>query len=127
KAEAFYVGVLGMEVEWRPDPKNLYLRSVDRRSVDRRRAEDNLALHEVEAGEGFRDAEAQHLDHIGFLVRTPEEVDAWAEYIRSKGIPLEREPRTHRDGARSFYFRDPDGNLIQLICHPPISGGRSTE
>jgi hypothetical protein len=29
--------------------------------------------------------------------------------------------KTHRDGARSFYFRDPDGLLIQLLYHPPIS------
>jgi catechol 2,3-dioxygenase-like lactoylglutathione lyase family enzyme len=34
---------------------------------------------------------------------------------------LAAEPKTHRDGARSFYFRDPDGLLIQLIYHPPIS------
>jgi catechol 2,3-dioxygenase-like lactoylglutathione lyase family enzyme len=29
--------------------------------------------------------------------------------------------KTHRDGARSFYFKDPDGVLIQLLYHPPIS------
>ncbi|HEX7028333.1 MAG TPA: VOC family protein, partial [Gammaproteobacteria bacterium] len=26
------------------------------------------------------------------------------------------------DGARSFYIKDPDGNIVQLIYHPPISG-----
>jgi hypothetical protein len=30
-------------------------------------------------------------------------------------------PRTHRDGARSFYCRDPEGNLVQMIYHPPIA------
>jgi hypothetical protein len=30
-------------------------------------------------------------------------------------------PRTHRDGARSFYCFDPAGNLVQFIYHPPIS------
>jgi catechol 2,3-dioxygenase-like lactoylglutathione lyase family enzyme len=48
-------------------------------------------------------------------------VDRWANHIRSRGITLDQDPRTHRDGARSFYFRDPDGLLIQLIYHPPIS------
>jgi hypothetical protein len=32
------------------------------------------------------------------------------------------EPRTHRDGARSFYCQDPDGNAVQILYHPPISG-----
>jgi len=32
------------------------------------------------------------------------------------------EPKTHRDGARSIYFKDPEENMIQIIFHPPISG-----
>jgi catechol 2,3-dioxygenase-like lactoylglutathione lyase family enzyme len=55
------------------------------------------------------------------VVRTPEDVDQWAERIRKAGVPLAAEPKTHRDGARSFYFYDPDKILIQLIYHPPIS------
>ena len=30
-------------------------------------------------------------------------------------------PRSHRDGARSLYLCDPDGNTIQILYHPPIS------
>ena len=30
-------------------------------------------------------------------------------------------PRTHRDGARSFYCRDPSGVRVQLIYHIPIA------
>ena len=41
--------------------------------------------------------------------------------VNSPSIVLADEPKTHRDGARSFYFHDPDGVLIQLIYHPPIS------
>ncbi len=105
----FYQEVLGFELEWRPDPDNAYLTS----------GMDNLALHKAE---GITlDNPHQHLDHFGFLVGRPEEVDAWANRIRQKGILLEKEPRTHRDGARSFYFLDPDANQIQIIYHPPIS------
>lgn len=25
----------------------------------------------------------------------------------------------HRDGTRGFYFRDPDGNVIEIIHYPP--------
>jgi len=105
----FYSAVLHMELEWMPDEENAYLTS----------GQDNLALHQLPA-----DAEpgpVQMVHHIGFVVRTPADVDTWAERVRSHGIVLAADPKTHRDGARSFYFRDPDGLLIQLIYHPPIS------
>jgi catechol 2,3-dioxygenase-like lactoylglutathione lyase family enzyme len=105
----FYREVLGCELEWRPDADNAYLTS----------GTDNLALHKAEGI--TTDNCHQHLDHFGFVVGRPEEVDAWADRIRQKGIPVEKEPRTHRDGARSFYFLDPDANRIQIIYHPPIS------
>jgi catechol 2,3-dioxygenase-like lactoylglutathione lyase family enzyme len=110
RAVEFYQIVLGMRLEWQPDPDNAYLTS----------GPDNLALHRIsdksEPASGF-----QALDHIGFVVRRPEDVDAWADQIQSIGITLDTLPRTHRDGARSFYFRDPEGNRIQIIYHPPIS------
>ena len=40
---------------------------------------------------------------------------------QSRGIALDAKPKTHRDGARSCYFSDPDGNKVQIIHHPPIS------
>jgi catechol 2,3-dioxygenase-like lactoylglutathione lyase family enzyme len=106
---AFYSNVLGMKLEWMPDEDNAYLTS----------GHDNLALHKVADGAEF--GGAQWLHHIGFMVRHPENVDEWAERLKAQGIALAQDPRTHRDGARSIYFHDPDGILIQLIYHPPIS------
>jgi catechol 2,3-dioxygenase-like lactoylglutathione lyase family enzyme len=106
----FYVDVLGFEVEWEPDADNVYLSS----------GVDNLALHRV-SGESARQ-EKGALDHIGLIVRSAAEVDGWAAFLEGKGIVLDAAPKTHRDGARSCYFRDPDGNTIQIIHHPPISG-----
>ena len=105
--QSFYSDHLGFEVEWKPDNQNVYLTS----------GSDNLALHQV-TGELSPGA----LDHLGILVDRPEDVDAWAEYLKERGVTLLQEPKTHRDGARSIYFRDPEQNLIQLIYHPPISG-----
>ncbi len=102
----FYTEVLKMRIEWRPDPMNAYLTS----------GSDNLALHQVESE--LAPADAQSLDHFGFVVSTAGEVDAWAAEIEGRGVELVQRPKTHRDGARSFYFRDPDGNLIQLIWIP---------
>ena len=106
KSLEFYSKVLGMKLEWMPDEDNAYLTS----------GQDNLALHALPPG-----AEPGEVQLVGFVVRRPEDVDQWAEELRRHGVPLAQEPKTHRDGARSFYFHDPDGLLIQLIYHPPIS------
>ena len=61
------------------------------------------------------------LDHLGLIVRSAADVDAWAAFLEDRGVALDAQPRTHRDGARSCYFSDPDGNQVQIIHHPPIS------
>lgn len=108
--EKFYVGLLGMSVEWRPDPDNLYLTS----------GNDNLALHRAATDPA---ASGQRLDHIGFFIATPEQVDAWYVFLELSEVEIKAPPRTHRDGARSFYCNDPDGNTVQIIYHPPIVSG----
>ena len=106
RSVAFYSDVFGMRLEWRPDAQNAYLTG----------GSDNLALHEGPVQPGL------NLDHIGFLVPAPDDVDAWERRLRDLGYPPEAPARTHRDGARSFYVSDPDGHRIQVIFHPPISG-----
>lgn len=106
----FYVDVLGYAVEWQPDAENVYLTS----------GGDNVALHAGppppdDAGAVQGAGPAGALDHLGLLVAKPEDVDAWAAYLESRGVTLDAQPRTHRDGARSLYLRDPDGNRIQII------------
>ncbi len=106
---AFYRDVLGMQLEWKPDEENVYLSS----------GSDNLALHQLPPDR--EPGDVQTLGHIGFAVHSPEDVDVWALRLKDQGIGLAKPPKTHRDGARSFYFYDPDRILIQLIYHPPIS------
>lgn len=105
-SEHFYVDLLGMEVEWRPDNDNVYLTS----------GKDNLALHRAESEiEG-----SQRLDHIGFILSTPGLVDEWYEFLVANKIKMKTKPKTHRDGARSFYCYDPGGTVVQIIYHPPL-------
>jgi catechol 2,3-dioxygenase-like lactoylglutathione lyase family enzyme len=104
----FYTEILGMSIEWQPDDDNIYLTS----------GSDNLALHRM--GTNFKWPLHQHLDHIGFMLKTPEEVDAWYTYLQNQQVTIKAAPRNHRDGARSFYCSDPDGNTIQVIYHPPL-------
>ena len=107
KSEAFYCGVLGYQVEWRPDADNLYLTM---------NGHDNLALHK-----GKISSVESRLDHFGIVLKKAADVDAWHGHLKTNGAEIVKEPKTHRDGARSFYAKDPDGNVLQFIHHPPIS------
>ena len=60
------------------------------------------------------------LDHIGIAVPPPDDVDAWAAHLKSHGVPLKTQPKTHRDGSRSLYFHGPEGLLVQIIHHAPM-------
>ena len=114
KSKDFYSRVLKMRVEWEPDPENVYLTSG---------GQDNLALHKappLSTGDGV-----QRMDHLGFALPTVDEVDAWYAWIKSQGVAILKEIKSHRDGARSFYFSDPDGTVIQMIYHPPIADAQN--
>lgn len=112
EAVDFYTRLLGMEVEWRPDSDNVYLTS----------GNDNLALHRFLGAE--RPPAVQRLDHVGFIIDSMDQVDQWYDFLKAEGVRLKSQPKTHRDGARSFYCLDPDGTVVQMIYHPPISAGR---
>lgn len=108
QAEEFYCDILGYQVEWRPDADNLYLTM---------NGQDNLALHKGAARTG-----GSRMDHFGIVLKEAVDVDAWHAHLTAHGVKIVKEPKTHRDGARSFYAQDPDGNVLQFIHHPPISG-----
>ena len=110
ETEAFYTELMGMQVEWRPDDENVYLTS----------GNDNLALHKVDAMQ-----KAGKLDHIGFFINDIAAIDLWHAFLVSNNVHVFNEPRTHRDGARSFYCQDPTGTRVQIIYHPPIADAES--
>jgi len=53
--------------------------------------------------------------HVAFLVE-PGELDEWRRHLRERGVPIEME-HSFRDNPPSIYFRDPDGNLLELAVH----------
>jgi catechol 2,3-dioxygenase-like lactoylglutathione lyase family enzyme len=125
----FYVDVLGFAIAWEPDAENVYLSSgIDNLALHRAAGHIGPALHD--GGDGARsDASGADprvgpsgaLDHLGLIVRAADDVDRWAAFLESRGVTLKAKPKTHRDGARSLYFHDPDGNSVQIIHHPSIS------
>lgn len=111
-SKKFYTNFFGMTVEWEPDPANVYLTSG---------GQDNLALHENK--NICVDPDNQVLDHLGFIMASKNSVDELYEEALRKKIPIFREVKQHRDGAYSFYLKDPDGIIVQVIYHPPIIQG----
>jgi catechol 2,3-dioxygenase-like lactoylglutathione lyase family enzyme len=107
RATEFYARVFGMRLVWQPDQDNAYLSS----------GCDNLALHRGNVGDPAR----QSLDHLGFVVPTIAEVESGYEWAQQNGVEILHPLRHHRDGTVSFYVRDPDGNVIQLLYEPSIS------
>jgi catechol 2,3-dioxygenase-like lactoylglutathione lyase family enzyme len=102
----FYSEILGMKIVWQPDADNIYLSS----------GTDNLALHR--AAKDFHADKNQRLDHLGFFLKLKEDVDAWHEYLLAEGVEIKAAPKDHRDGTRSLYCADPDGNVVQIIYYP---------
>lgn len=117
RSRAFYEQLLGMKVVWEPDRDNVYFSS----------GSDNLALHQISSDElsVCRSANAQLLDHMGVIVESPQAVDRMyreiSPAIERLGGKITKEPKQHRDGSYSFYFSDPDGNVIQALYEPTIS------
>jgi catechol 2,3-dioxygenase-like lactoylglutathione lyase family enzyme len=107
--ETFYTNLLGFDVEYRPNPQNVYLTT----------GSDNLALHQVMTNHP-RDEAAQRLDHIGIFLKSQDDVDLWYRFLVDMNVPMRSEPKTNDDGTRSFHCYDPDRTVIQLMYHPPI-------
>ena len=50
--------------------------------------------------------------HVAFRIE-PKEIPAWRERLRTHGVPIAQE-FTFGDNPPSIYFRDPDGNVLEL-------------
>lgn len=117
RSRRFYETVLGMRVVWEPDPDNIYFSS----------GSDNLALHQIPQNElsEYQPLSGQLLDHVGVILDNPEAVERMfaeiAPALAQLGGAIVKPPKQHRDGSYSFYFSDPDGNVIQALYEPTIS------
>lgn len=103
----FYTHIVGMQIEWQPDPDNVYLTNHG----------DVFALHRVD----YKADPLQRLDHIGFALMDEAAVDSWYDHMVGHGVRITEAPKTHRDGSRGFYCLDSVGHLLEFIYHPPIS------
>lgn len=111
-AEAFYGGVLGLTLDSRKDGLFCFFR------VGR----NMLLLFEPEAAGRGRDVPAHGArgpGHVCFAVAEAE-LDGWRKHLEACAVRIEHEQSWPR-GGRSFYFRDPAGNSLELAT-PRIWG-----
>jgi catechol 2,3-dioxygenase-like lactoylglutathione lyase family enzyme len=107
RALAFYHEVLGLELLTREADRHVFFR-VGPASVlllfnaETTRRGDTLPAHGASGPGHFA---------LGILA---EDLEAWRERLAAHGIEVEKEVPWPR-GSRSLYFRDPAGNLVELL------------
>ena len=70
--------------------------------------------------EKFASSPHHPLDHLGFLMDSPDSVNAFFQEVSAQGVNIVQPPKEHRDGSFSFYLADPDSNTIQVLFEPSI-------
>ncbi|HEU4658837.1 MAG TPA: VOC family protein [Capillimicrobium sp.] len=50
--------------------------------------------------------------HLALAIDSPEELDAWRDYLRDRGV--QTTDVFERGRFRSLYLRDPDGHILEL-------------
>ncbi|MDG5766669.1 VOC family protein [Balneolales bacterium ANBcel1] len=103
KAEEFYGGILGFEVE----------KKMGRSMTVYRIGGDSLVLVEAET-EYQATSKDYRVDHFGFFVDSPEEVDRLAEFFSENEVTILSGPSNRKNG-RFVFISDPDGNMIEIF------------
>lgn len=104
KAEHFYGKLLGFD-QLRKMGESMTVYQVGE--------EDTLVL--VEAETGYDPSSKDYrVDHFGFFVDSPEQVDAMAEYFRKEEVTILSGPANRKRG-RFLFISDPDGNMIEIF------------
>lgn len=108
-AIAFYRDVLGFQPYYVGSEDWAMLANGDT-SISLIRAEVDRRGSEAKGG--------SHHQHLGLTVPDRASVEAWHQRLKTSGVRSVGKPSEHRDGSYGFYFRDLDGNPLELIFIP---------
>jgi len=75
--------------------------------------EDTLVIVEAETSYDPNSRDFR-VDHIGFFLNSPGEVDEMAAYLREQDVTILSGPANRKKG-RFLFASDPDGNLIEFF------------
>jgi uncharacterized glyoxalase superfamily protein PhnB len=77
-----------------------------------------IAIFSVEGMESMAPRSMQGAGRGSFTTMFEvEDVDAEYERLKALGVEFVMPPTTHPWGARSFWFRDPDGNIVDFFAN----------
>ena len=104
RAEEFYGEMLGFELV-RKMGKSM--------AVYRVGEEDTIVL--VEAETSYDPSSRDYrVDHFGFFLDSPEEVDEMAQYFKEQEVTILSGPANRKLG-RFVFISDPDGNMLEFF------------
>src|ERR1700693_5905935 len=103
----FYQRVLGFELIDASDEK-----VTDQTRLCALRAGDRDVLLLFKKG-ATPDTDATGSIHVAFGIARSD-LTAWEQWLRREGVAIERR-MTWKYGAQAFYFRDPDGHLLEVV------------
>lgn len=103
RAEAFYSDILGFTLE----------KKMGQSMAVYRIGTDSLVI--VEAETAYDNTSKDYrVDHFGFTVSQPEQIDEIAAYMRENDVSIVTGPANRKNG-RFLFITDPDGNLIEIF------------
>ncbi len=107
-AERFYCGVLGLRRISGRAGRDLFLA-----------VGGNVLLvfyaQETQRGDVLPPHGAQGPSHFALQVENAADLERWKEHLLASGVTVEKEMDWGEPGLRSIYFRDPAGNLVEII------------
>jgi catechol 2,3-dioxygenase-like lactoylglutathione lyase family enzyme len=112
-AETFYGMVLGLHVMGKESGRHVFFQVGKASLLLAFLAADTLK------GDHFPPHGASGPGHFALGIDA-EAIDAWRKHMQGHGVIIEKEIEWPR-GGRSLYFRDPAGNLVELVT-PGIWG-----
>ena len=114
----FYTNVLGLE----PERLDLFRRGEVRFPSVRISADTVIDLFPMKPGEALADGPGlQNLNHFTMVVDVSD-FEGFQQHLADYNVKIEDGPGRRwgaRGNGQSVYFRDPDGNRIEVRCYPP--------
>ncbi|HEY7679260.1 MAG TPA: VOC family protein [Terriglobia bacterium] len=116
RSQKFYADILGFHVSGKREGAIVWM-NMGQYKEGHNLAFHDVALYQVPLGQAPDYRKRPGLNHAAFRLRTAEEVDRAAEYLKSKNVKVLKGPLTHdEDKDRYLYFEDPDGNVLELVA-----------